>query len=155
MRLATLLLLATTLPAQALSCLPPDAVRLYEAARDATEIYYMVRGRIDLMEPANVPLPDSEDQAETRARISGMALGSHSFGTAVDREITISTHCLGPWCGSPEVAAGELFATLRVDGDRLILRMGPCGGDQVPWDKDGEARVLACHRDNTCNYKEF
>jgi hypothetical protein len=137
-------------PVLALSCLRPDVVRIYEMARDAEEVYYFVKGRIDLTETAREPEPNSEIPALTAGRITGTALTSHGFGIAIDQEITIEAHCLASWCGSAEGLAGELFAALRAEDEQLILRIGPCGGDLVQWDKDAERRLLECHRTGLC-----
>jgi len=147
--IATALIIAGS-PVLALSCLRPDAVRIYEMARDAEEIYYFVKGRVDLTETAREPDPNSETPALTSARIAGTALNSHGFGTAFDQEITIEAHCLASWCGSAEELTGELFAALRVEGEQLVLRVGPCGGDLVQWDKGAERRLLECHRSGLC-----
>ena len=137
-------------PALALSCARPNAVHLYEMARDAEEVYYFVRGRIDLTGAVAEPSPRSDAPALTPARISGTALNSHGFGTAFDREIVIEAHCLASWCGSARGLTGELFAALQIKGDDLYLRVGPCGGDIAQWDRIGERQLLECHRGGPC-----
>ncbi len=143
-------LIAAGSPALALSCLQPDAVRLYEMARDAEEEFYFVKGRVDLIGPVREPVPNTDTPALTRARISGTALNSHGFGTAFEQDITIEASCLSVWCGSPEDPTGELFAALEIKDQGLTLRVGPCGGDVVQWDRDGERRLLECHRTGLC-----
>ena len=148
-------LLALAGPATALSCLRPDAVRLYEQARDSEDLYVAVRGRIDLLETANAPVPDSNAPAITEATLSGVALTTHGFGAEFNREVQISATCGGPWCGSAEAFDGEIIAFLKVDkslgeSDSYTLAAGPCGGSAIAWSKDAERRLLACHRDNTC-----
>jgi len=143
-------LITASSPVLALSCLPPDAVRLYEMARDAEEAYYFVKGRIDLTERAREPKPNSEIPALTAGRITGTALTSYEFGTAFDQAITIEAYCLASWCGSAEGLTGELFAAVRVEGEKLILRVDACGGDLVKWDKGAERRLLECHRTGIC-----
>ncbi len=138
-------------PALSLSCMRPDAVRLYDQARDSEDLYVAVRGRINLTEPANAPLPDSDTPAITQATLSGVVLTTHGFGAKFDREIEIAATCLGPWCGSAEEFEGELLAVLKVGEDNTYtLAAGPCGGGAVVWSKDGERRLLACHRDGEC-----
>ena len=143
-------LLSTTSPVLALSCARPDAVRLYEMARDAEEVYYFVRGRIDLTGPISEPSPGSDAPALTSARMSGTGLNNHGFGTDFEGAITIEAHCLASWCGSAEGLTGELFAALQVKGDELTLRVGPCGGDLAQWDRAAERRLLECHRTGLC-----
>ncbi len=143
-------LASATSPALALSCARPNAVHLYERARDADEPYYIVRGRIDLTGPVAEPSPSNDRPALTSARITGTALNSHGFGTVFDRDIIIEAHCLASWCGSAEGLTGELFAALQIKGDELTLRVGPCGGDIAQWDRISERQLLECHRAGIC-----
>ena len=145
------LTLALASPAFALSCMPPDAVQLYEAARDSDDTYVVVRGRIDLSEPAKAPEPETEIPAITQAVMSGYALTQHGFGALFHRKIEIRATCLGPWCGSADGFKREQIAMLRVDGnDVYTLMAGPCGGRSMEWTKDGERRLLECHRTGNC-----
>ena len=149
--LLAILTLACANPAFALSCVRPDAVQLYELARDSKDTYVAVRGRIDLSEPANAPEPETEMPTITQAVMSGYALTSHGFGAIFHRDIEIRASCLGPWCGSAEGFDGEQIAMLRVDdNDIYTLMAGPCGGQAVTWSKDGERRLLECHRTGNC-----
>ena len=132
------------------SCARPGVVRLYEMARDAEEVYYFVKGRVDLTGRIGVPIPNSDTPALTEARISGTALTSHGFGIALDQEITIEAHCLASWCGSAEDLTGELFAALQIKDEELTLRIGPCGGDVAQWSQAAERRLLECHRTGLC-----
>lgn len=148
--LAFAALISATSPALSLSCAQPNAVHLYQMARDAEEPYYIVRGRVDLTGPVVEPSPNSETPARTKAWIRGTALNSHGFGTNFDQEITIEAHCLASWCGSPKDLAGELFTALQIKGDHLTLRIGPCGGDVATWNRIGERQLLDCHRNGVC-----
>lgn len=152
--LATILALVAT-NADALSCLRPDAVRLFEMVRDAEESYYLVKGRISLLETANAPDPESGKAALTRARVSGHALGQSGFATPFEQEITLQTTCLGIWCGSAEDGTGELIMGLELTATGPVLNVGPCGGDQVTWDPSGEDRLLACYRNGVCKSADF
>ncbi|MGI9393673.1 MAG: hypothetical protein ACR2OY_03420 [Boseongicola sp.] len=143
-------LLSATSPALALSCARPNAVHLYEMARDAEEVYYIVRGRIDLTGQIVEPSPGNDKPALTPARITGTALNSHGFGTVFNRDIIIEAHCLASWCGSAAGLTGELFAALQINDDALTLRIGPCGGDIAQWGRIGERQLLECHRDGIC-----
>ena len=146
-----LLSLAIASPALALSCMAPDAVRLYEQARDSEDTFVAVRGRIDLSEPARAPDPDTETPATTHAVMSGYALTSHGFGAVFNRPIQIEATCFGPWCGSAEGFEGEQLAMLKVGDDTAYtLAADPCGGAAMAWSKDGEQRLLTCHRTGTC-----
>lgn len=137
-------------PATALSCLRPDAVRLFQQARDAEAAYYIVRGRVSLLEAPNLPERGSTTAAFTRSRIDGKALTASGFRAPFSGNVTIEVTCVGPWCGGLDGLDGELIMAIEANGDKLVLRIGPCGGDQVRWDKVGEERLLRCYRTGDC-----
>lgn len=144
-------------PALALSCLRPDAVRLYEMARDSDDLFVMVRGKAEVTGAAINLVPDNtrDQTATTTAVVSGTLLTSHAFGRDFNREITLEVSCLGPWCGGTDGLEREQFLAIQVREDDLVLRLGPCGGDVVNWDRDGERRMLSCHRGGACDTGEF
>ncbi len=150
-----LALFASVSPALALSCLRPDAVRIYEQARDSEDLFVIVRGRLDLVGPAREPDPESNLPAVTMARVNGFALTSHGFGAVFDRDVMVEAVCLGPWCGSAVGFEGEQLMGLRVSGGIYSLTADPCGSFAVPWSKEGETRLLACHRSDTCEAADF
>ncbi len=154
--LTVLLVCLAAQPALALSCLRPDAVRLYEMARDSEAVFVMVRGRAKVSGPAINLVPDNtQDQtATTTAVVSGTMLTSHAFGRDFNQEITLEVSCLGPWCGGTDGLDREQFLAIQVRDDGLVLRLGPCGGDVVDWDRDSERRMLACHRGDACDTGE-
>ncbi|MCG6882249.1 MAG: hypothetical protein LJE62_00680 [Silicimonas sp.] len=141
--------------AGALSCLRPDAVQLFQAARDAKEGFYVVKGRITLLEPVNAPDPDRGGIARTRARLTGLALGQGGFLAPFDREIALDAACLGPWCGSAEGLNEDMIVAVEVTDTGPVLSIGPCRERLVAWDADGEDRVLACYRSGICQPADF
>lgn len=152
--LICLLILAAG-PASALSCMRPDAVRLFEAARDAEEGYYIVKGEVALLEPANVADPQRKTVATTRARVTGYALGRTGFRARFERDIQVEASCLASWCGSAEGLDGERLMAIRVDDGALTLPMGPCASFTVNWDQSGEDRLLACYQNGVCEAADF
>ncbi len=142
-------------PASALSCLRPDAVRLFEQARDAEEAFYIVAGEVMLLEAPNLPERGSKVPTLTRARVDGLALTQSGFKAPFSRDITIETSCLGPWCGSLDGLKGRLILGVKTEKDELSLRVGPCGGDLVQWDQSGESRLLECYLEGVCKPAEF
>lgn len=142
-------------PALALSCMRPDAVRVFEKARDATAAYYIVKGRVSLREAANKPEPNSKTSAVTRAHVSGSALTASGFNVAFDQDIDVASTCLGPWCGDPDSLTGELIMALEIRPGSLRLHLGPCGGDQLPWHAEQEMRLLQCHLSGDCQLADF
>lgn len=140
-------------PVWSLSCLPPDAVFLYQEAREDKAGYYIVKGKVTLTEPANRPDPSDTKRTRTltKARATGVALTKTGFKVKFDRPIVIEASCVASWCGGPGGLDRHthIFA-LRIDGNKLILRQGPCGGMVVPWSKDQEKRLMECHLKGTC-----
>jgi hypothetical protein len=150
----TCLALIASEPANALSCLRPDAVRLFEKVRDAEARYFIVKGRITFLEPPNTPPRGSKRPALTAARIDGVALNRTGFTTPFSRDVTISATCLGPWCGSLEDLSKTAIIAIRASGEDLVLDIGPCGGDRIAWSQSGEDRLMECHIDGICRVPE-
>ncbi|MEM7752171.1 MAG: hypothetical protein AAF230_02090 [Pseudomonadota bacterium] len=144
------LALLTAGPVNALSCLRPDAVTLFERARDATDDFYIVKGRITLLEAPNTPPRGSSEPALTRARVQGHALNTAGFSAPFQRDVILKATCVGPWCGSLDGLIHELLMAVEVSGETLTLNIGPCGGDQLRWDQSGEERLLTCQRSGAC-----
>lgn len=153
-----ILFLATMLassPAAALSCLPPDALRLYSSARDSADIYAIVRVRIPSGTAIAVPEVPGDGsmaksaQATTTLRLSGLVLNENGFGTPFDRDVNVVVTCLSIWCGSP-VTDRDLLAALRLTQDGPELTIGPCGGDAMLWDSADIRALLTCHRTGRC-----
>lgn len=151
LRLAILLCLVAG-PVQALSCLAPDAVRLYERARDSEAFYTVVRGRIagEVVQPR----PDPQGQVEpgtvltSTVRVVGVALDADGFDVPFDQPVDVNVTCAGPWCGG--ASDGEAILALRHTEKGLQLEAGPCAADQVPVSDTGIDRLLACHRAGIC-----
>lgn len=149
----------TATPAFSLSCLPPDAVRLYETARDAEESYMIVKGRLIETGPIAIPQPDPNSIEQvppvaSTARFRGQALGPTDFSAPFVSPITVTVSCAMTWCGAP-VTDRDLIVALRVTELGYALDIGPCGGDTVPYDPEGEARLLDCHRGAECQPADF
>ena len=140
-------------PAHALSCLPPDAVRLYSDAAASEDHFVIVIGRLHPDREIEIPpaSPDSvqETEAVTRVRMSGHLLGSDGFEEAFDRDIDVSVTCLSVWCGAPATDR-DIVAALRLVGDRPRLEVGPCGGMAVTLEDADVEGLLRCHRTGEC-----
>lgn len=148
-------------PALALSCMRPDAVRMFEYARQSDDVYYLIKGRItpvgdyDVPEiDHNAPTPHKDVFADTPIQIEGIGLGERGFSVPVDVSAIARIGCLSVWCaGAP--SAEELLMIVKRDRNDLVLEVGPCGGTTIPWSKEAEDRLLACHVSNTCDPGEF
>ena len=158
-RLALTLLLATLAgPVQALSCMAPDAVWLYQQIKNDDADYLLVKGTITLTEAPNLPAPAGMKTTEafTKGRATGLALSASGFDVPFDRAITIRATCVASWCGSPKgLSQGTRIFAVQIEADRLILERGPCGGLVQLWSKEEEARLLECHLKGNCELREF
>ena len=148
-------------PAMALSCMRPDAVRMFEYARDSEDIFYVIKGRIDPVSDYDVPTVDSDAQpkmndavANTPVRIKGVGLGRKGFSVPVDVAATVQLSCLSVWCSGPP-PDGELLMIVKKETNALTFQIGPCGGTAIPWSKDAEDRLLQCHLSNNCEPADF
>lgn len=153
-RLAMIAALLAAGPVHALSCLPPDAVRLYQQADDSTERYFMVIGRLNADREIRVPMPTvnspERSEAVTRVRMTGHFLGQTDFDEPFDILVDVKVTCLSIWCGSP-VTDRDILAAVRLTGGVPELEFGPCGGLTMPAkDADIEA-LLTCHRSGGCS----
>ena len=152
------LVVAATLTADAalaLSCMKPDAVRLYTQARDSSDLYAIVIGQLQPDAEIAIPEPNPDGSgtrdliATTRSRMSGRVLGETGFSQFFDREVDVQITCLSIWCGAP-VLGKDFLAALRVTGGVPILEIGPCGGLTMEADQDGIDRLLTCHQTGEC-----
>ena len=142
-------------PAHALSCMPSDAVRLFEQVRDAEEGFYIVKGEISFLEPINTPDANTKTSTQTRARAIGTALTSSGFSAPFDGEVTVKATCVSAWCGDPASLKDVRIMALEVGEDGLTLHVGPCGGDQLLWQAEQENRLLRCLLTGDCQKTEF
>lgn len=153
-----LFLAALTGPVHALSCMAPDVVWLYQHIKEDEADYLLVKGKVILTELPNYAEPAGMRQTEafTMARAVGQALSVSGFDAPFDRPITIRSSCAGSWCGAPEgLSEDRHFFALRMEGDRLVLERGPCGGLVERWSEEEEARLLNCHLNGECELKGF
>ena len=152
----SLLFLMVAEAAFALSCMRPDAVRLYENARDSEDTYWIAQGRLRLKERLNVPTPPEPNRltteshfADTRAQFLGRVLIEDGSFHPFARNITLRLSCLSVWCASAPPDE-SMIAAIRVDGDALVLDVDPCNSFAVQMDEDGLNRLVACHKGGEC-----
>lgn len=147
--------LLAAMPVHALSCLRPDAVRLYTEARDSTDPFAIVRGVIHADGPLTLPERDADGQfrsgaeAINQVRMIGERLGSDGFTTPFDETIALKIACVAVWCGNPQLDT-PIIAALDVTDHGLMLWIGPCGVRAMPASDADVARVVACHQTGQC-----
>ena len=145
-------------PAWSLSCMRPDAVFLYQEVTGSADDYYIVKGTLAFKEAVNEPKPHQtkDSAADTRARVTGMALSQSGLNVPFDRDVTVHAKCRAVWCPDVQgLSQGTFLMALRLDGDDLTLLRTPCGGLAVPWDQSGEDRLLDCHLNGDCRRSGF
>lgn len=141
-------------PAVALTCIRPDAARLYTRAAEAESSHVIVEGRLTL-DPGRLPrtdktVPGPEDPVSLPARLEGRALGPEGFERRFDRAIRVEASCIGPWC--PRLApVTRLIAAPRVEDGAYVLPLDACMGwamtDPTPEDL---SRIKSCHDGGAC-----
>ena len=121
--------------ALALSCMKPDAVRLYTQARDSSDLYAIVIGQLQPDAEIAIPEPNPDGSGElelsetTRVRMSGHVLGESGFARMFDREVDVRVTCLSIWCGAPDPYAGSTAISCHADPccGREMTRVKVCG----------------------------
>lgn len=152
-----LALLAALLPApvNALSCLQPDIVALYREIDASPGVYWLIRGRVELLQPVAWPKsgPDGNyrDDAEARTpiRLTGKALSPDGTYRPFSRDLVMTIGCVAVWCGAPPLDE-EIFAAVKVTSAGPELWIGPCPWHAIPFTAEDEARLLACVREGDC-----
>lgn len=143
--LSTLLLVATTIGADALSCMRPDVARDYRAAAASADRYIIVTGDLSF---AGKPLPPNSAGA-FQARLRGQSLSDSGFKTPFDQTVDIEIRCLGPWCGRVTQGHHLAFVQQTQRGYRVVIE--PCGGMlHVRPSQTDLTKVLNCHRGGPC-----
>lgn len=144
-------------PALSLSCMRPDAVRMFENARDSADVYYVIKGRVTPVGEYAVPIAENgkDGTTETPVQISGIGLNARGFSVPVDTSATVTLKCLSVWCASPPPADKDLLMIVKTEDDDLSLEVGPCGGTAIAWSAEAEERLLRCHLSDDCKPAEF
>lgn len=140
-------------PAAALSCLPPDAVRLYHQADESDARFAIVTGRLHPEGEIAVPQVDANNQkdaeATTRVRMTGKVLGPQDFSQDFEIGVDVTIQCFAIWCGAA-ITDQDILAALRLTGDAPVLEIGPCGGMAMPLANADIGGLLTCHRAGSC-----
>lgn len=150
-----ILLCVFATPALSLSCIQPDPVRLYLAAKESAEPFYIARGRLTLNGPAP-EIPASPDPfAETppvhiSARFAGHTLSESGFRSPLDRTVTLEITTSGPWPGWVPPVDSEIIAALELRGDDVVLLGDPCLSRVVEASATAERRIMECHNTGRC-----
>ncbi|MBV2359679.1 hypothetical protein KUH32_07830 [Thalassococcus sp. CAU 1522] len=146
-------------PADALSCIRPDAARDFQQAVASEDIWIVVNGVLRVDETL---LPrtdwqrqqDMPPQTDIPARLTGKSLGPGGFTRDFDRAVTLRALCFGPWCGA--VADGtEYLAFLKREGTGYVMFADPCGGNSHREPTDDLRRTVAhCFQGKPCTPAE-
>lgn len=141
-------------PANALSCLRPDPVSLYEQARDSDKRFRVVHGALQPLEKVREQRA-RQGQRETppitvKARLQGLQLGADGFATPFDRTVSVELVCFSAWCGQFPGTDQQLLA-VEERGEGFVVTSDPCSSliYSTPTAADLK-RVIDCHDGGTC-----
>lgn len=129
--------------ASALSCLRPDAVRSFNNAANATEVYHVYLGELTLAAPL-------EKGATALAQFTGQGLLKDGFAPIGKRTFSVVSACAAEWCGGLGTQANALLFA-RVAGGNTVVDVSPCGNwvFENPTQETIQA-VEACMRGEPC-----
>lgn len=160
---AALALLAWLLagPAVALTCLPPDPVRLYERAAASEERYVVVYGALDLSkvrfehDGGYFDPPCQQKRIYSGVPLRGLSLTRDGFALPFDRPITLRFACFGPWCSGRTTEAQQIVFLRKLEQGGYELEFDPCGGWAYETPDPAEVdRLVQCHRSGRCNPRQ-
>lgn len=146
-RLALALAFAIPQAALAFSCPDPDAVRSYEIARDASELYFVLVGNF-----ADPPLRRT-DSGQILA-FTGQELTDDGFSLPFSGQISLVRACLTNEvvpCTNESAPWGEYMLFVQKTGGRLIQFESLCSEMMLARPAPSDlARVTACHQGKAC-----
>lgn len=157
---AALLLSATT--ASALSCVQPNFAEQFNRFNDAPELYYVGYGTLRPLAPVIAHTPPFNPDGQTQDRsvttpylfTGGFLTGQSITGTA-NYSVSVTTRCLGPWCGGMPQNAGPQLVFIEGNGPALSLEIGPCPGPLHATPSAGQVQAIQdCMKDNECGPRE-
>jgi hypothetical protein len=136
--------------ALALSCAPPDLRETFNRWADSPDIYYIGVGTLT----PTAPLPkvkhynNSAQPTAAPYRFVGEALWiDRTF--PLDRPVTVTARCVGPWCsGFPTAEQPKLMALKVAEDGSLSIDVGPC---DAPFFEASKAEMIqGCLKDGRC-----
>lgn len=146
---ASLIALVAAGPAQALSCMRPDAARAFQEYAAADETYSVLMGTFDFTAPPPQEFSNDAVGQSVTARFTGQGLAADGFGRVAPMDVTLETLCFGPWCGGFPRSGENVLAFVEHTPDGYVARLGPCGG--TLFDVQTASVVASCMRGNTCD----
>jgi len=148
LRVLAIVLILSTSPAQALSCLQhPTLSDSFRTAAGADRAYVLAVGTIDRLggqqRTARTDLRGVPQPYMAKARFSGLRAGAGELNQRFNEIITVEVSCAGQSCGA--VPQGGYIAFLERRGDTHVLRSGPCPGFALHRDSPvARTEVRAC-----------
>ncbi|MGB0798135.1 MAG: hypothetical protein ACPGRD_02285 [Planktomarina sp.] len=140
--------ISITGPANALSCVRPDAAALYIWAQESEDVYQPVLAQID--SPRQKPV-ETGAPPDYRATVVGHSLTQDGFTKPISTTITVRSGCAGPWCGAALDSGKTYLAVLRVAENDLILDIGPCPFTAIAEPATAQIQTFVnCAQGKTC-----
>ena len=138
MRALSLMMTAALLTAaghaQALSCMPPDAVRTFNELDTAAEDYIVLHGTLTFDESALPPFVQDDpvtDPAPITAEFTGKGLTEDGFTADYTGSVVLQVTCAGPWCGTAQSDVAAVIFVLA-DEQPFTITADPCGSRLFP-----------------------
>jgi hypothetical protein len=120
--------------AQALSCLPADAVRTFAELDAAPEAYIVLHGTLTFDESTLPPFVQDEPfdaPSPIPAEFNGKGLTADGFTVDRATPMLLQLTCAGPWCGTAQ-SGQEAIIFVPVSEAPMTVTVGPCGGQFFP-----------------------
>lgn len=141
-------------PAVALSCAQPILERTYARAAASDRAYLVVRGRVFGAGAVALPKRRSDGGPATPSEgivnLQGEALSASGFNAPFRQAITLRMSCIAGWCGGRPPTT-PIVAFLERTPKGYVLEMDACRSWVHSGDDMGQLRrLLACHRNGTC-----
>lgn len=150
--------LALTPSASALSCVRPDLIADLNMAKDSEDVYYIFVGTL---EAPQIERPEPEyalRQFHENAELSvsgtftGVSLTSKPGDDIILDQfpVSVSTSCMGPWCGFVPSFKGEAIAFVKVQEEGPpVLEVAPCRSLTHVATPENVDKIRSC-LDRTC-----
>lgn len=134
--------------AAALSCIQPDAARMFQDVAAAEESYVVLLGQFDFTPPPKQAVSNDAQSQQVVATFEGQGLGAGGFVATTPKTVVLQTSCAGAWCGWFPTPGADVVAFVELTQDGYLLSLGACGGSV--FEAETAPIVEACMRGETC-----
>lgn len=136
-------------PVFALSCIQPDAARMFTQAAESDKSFVILHGTFDFAARPEVTT-DNPRAENYLTKFKGLLLTGNGFTDSVEAPVTVNTTCVASWCGkmSPDK---PYLAFVEQVGRQLTLNVGPCPDSALQKPTDAMLKqIVACAKGDDC-----